>query len=640
MRRLLTLSLALLIGQQAFAQAGEAGGGPPRQQPKIKVEKLDDLPKHTYPCHETATALMRSEEHIRELATAVREDIEADLARYDIKDATTLQRMYGTLLSIALVDQDYATARRLVLQIRTLEDKEAKKLTSGLVTESFIAARRSTEAAVPSPEFRKAFRQSLDQALGQLAWKVVEDVIQQNKARLEMLSENLIAGIAKAQMDPVIEKTGELNADMAAGIIGFHLLLTQQLPLKEEILGAYQTLIDAHKSTKSDIWAARAASLENANCGPVLAAVWDSGTDPAIFRSHLWINPQEEMNGKDDDGNGFVDDVHGIAYDIHAQRTTGLLVPLGEAAERMPTVMKYMKGLMDMQAALDSPEATDLKKHLSELDPQAVKGFLEDLGLAGNYAHGTHVAGIMAAGNPCIQLLIARLSYDHRTVPVARTEEWGRRDAAKIRDTVDYFKKHGVRVVNMSWGEAQEDAEDSLEKNGIGESAEERRELARKVFGYQREALFDAIKFAPDILFVCAAGNADNDVEFDEYIPSSFDLPNLLVVGAVDQAGEPTSFTSFGRTVRIYASGFEVESYVPGGEQMAMSGTSMASPNVANLAAKLLALQPSLTPAQVIDYIMRGADLKVSGTHSYRLLNPKKSIELLRAELDTAGSDS
>lgn len=107
----------------------------------------------------------------------------------------------------------------------------------------------------------------------------------------------------------------------------------------------------------------------------------------------------------------------------------------------------------------------------------------------------------------------------------------------------------------MSWGEAQKDAEDSLEQNGIGSSAEERREIAREVFAEQRKGLFGAIKNAPDILFVCAAGNEDNNVEFDEYIPSSFDLPNLLVVGAVDQAGDPTTFTSFGRTVEVCTTG-------------------------------------------------------------------------------------
>ena len=75
-------------------------------------------------------------------------------------------------------------------------------------------------------------------------------------------------------------------------------------------------------------------------------------------------------------------------------------------------------------------------------------------------------------------------------------------------------------------------------------------------------------------------------MKFDEVMPSSFELPNILVAGAVDQAGDQTSFTSFGN-VDVYSSGFEVDSYVPGGDRMKLSGTSMAAPNVTNLAAKL-----------------------------------------------------
>jgi len=114
---------------------------------------------------------------------------------------------------------------------------------------------------------------------------------------------------------------------------------------------------------------------------------------------------------------------------------------------------------------------------------------------------------------------------------------------------------------------------------------------------------------SPDILFVTAAGNSDNDVEFDVVIPSSFNLPNLMVVGALDQAGDPTGFTSGGMNVRVYANGFQVESYVPGGETMKMSGTSMASPNVCNLAAKLMARKPELKPSEVVYMIENGCDI-------------------------------
>jgi subtilisin family serine protease len=159
--------------------------------------------------------------------------------------------------------------------------------------------------------------------------------------------------------------------------------------------------------------------------------------------------------------------------------------------------------------------------------------------------------------------------------------------------------------------------------------------MARRVFKLQRDALYTAIKNAPEILFVCAAGNSNTDVGFEEDIPSSFDLPNLIVVGAVDQAGEPTSFTSFGRTVQVYASGFEVDSYVPGGQRMKLSGTSMASPAVANLAAKLIAIDPNIPPEAVVGLIKAGADEKTVGEHKILLVNPQHTLELGRRRAKT-----
>jgi len=628
-------SLAIFIAFSATSSVwGEKDGDSPAGSPgkkKIQITKLDELPQHTYVMEGKVKDLVKSREQVLKLAGKVRESVEADLATYQIDDATTLQGMYGKLLTIDLLEKKYDDALARLEQIRELEDKEAAKLTTGLSTKAMIAARRQVGAEASEAEFKKAFRGQLSKCVAQLPWGKVEDVIQENKGRLEIYSENLLMGIVQAQIEPVVSQTGELSADQASSVIRIHYLITERLPLKDELIAVYQKLIDANKVEKPDIWAARSVTLsDEKDYASVLMGAWDSGTDCQIFQKRLWVNRYEKKDGKDTDGNGFVDDIHGIAFDIYANRTTGMLCPLGDTANRIDQVMAHMKGFMDLQSAVDSPEATTIKKHLSNMDPAQVQGFIEDLGLAGSYAHGTHVAGIMVEGNPFAKLLIARLSYDHRMKPVVRDLAWGKRDAAKCRDTVEYFKKHGVRVVNMSWGEAQQDAEDSLERSGVGKDAQERREIARKVFALQKEGLYQAIKNAPDILFVCAAGNSDNDVEFDEYIASSFDLPNLLVVGAVDQAGEPTSFTSTGKTVRVYASGFEVESYIPGGQRMKMSGTSMASPNVANLAGKILALKPALTPPEVIALIKKGADSKTVDSSSYRLINPQQTLQSLK----------
>jgi subtilisin family serine protease len=131
-------------------------------------------------------------------------------------------------------------------------------------------------------------------------------------------------------------------------------------------------------------------------------------------------------------------------------------------------------------------------------------------------------------------------------------------------------------------------------------------------------------------LFITAAGNSDSNNGFVDDVPSSLHLPNPIAVGAVNQAGDETSFTSYGDTVVVDADGYNVESYVPGGARLKLSGTSMASPNVVNLAAKLFALDPSLTPAQVIDLIKRGATASEDGRR--HLIDEKRTVALLQAQ--------
>jgi subtilisin family serine protease len=200
--------------------------------------------------------------------------------------------------------------------------------------------------------------------------------------------------------------------------------------------------------------------------------------------------------------------------------------------------------------------------------------------------------------------------------------------AKECMDNINYFKEHGVRVVNMSWGGTQKDYESALEANGIGKDSEERANLAKEMFNIAYEGISNAIKSAPGILFVAAAGNSNDNVEFSKSYPASLGLPNLIVAGAVDQAGDFASFTSTGKSVDVYSDGFEVESFVPGGKRMKLSGTSMSAPAVVNLAAKLIALDPSLTPDKVKELIKKGSDLSSDGKRL--LINPKKTIGLIK----------
>ena len=63
---------------------------------------------------------------------------------------------------------------------------------------------------------------------------------------------------------------------------------------------------------------------------------------------------------------------------------------------------------------------------------------------------------------------------------------------------------------------------------------------------------------------------------------------------------------------------------MPGGERVALSGTSMAAPQVANLAGKLLAVNPKLRSADVIQLIVDGAERTADGRRN--LIHPKKTL--------------
>lgn len=601
-------------------------------QQKIKVSTLDDLPRHTYKIEGSVTELLKSDADFAQFARQVRADIESDLAKYEIDDATTLQDKYGTLLTLDMLEERYDDALKRVEKIRELEDKEATRLVTGLTTKAFIAARRETGKNVDDPTMRAAFQRHLANAVEKLPWDIVQDEIKQSKGMAEILSETVVMGLVGGQFDPIVAKSGKISSDIAGRVVGMRYLLTRLIPLKAERVAVYQNLVDQHHVAKRNIWPARAANLrKEQNLKPVVVGVWDSGVDASIFEGHMFVNPKEKLDGTDTDGNGFVNDLHGIAFDLDGRRTPEMLYPLGDATDRVDTIWEHMKGFLDVQAAIDSPEASALKKHLASLEPDQVNGFIEDLSLCGNYMHGTHVAGIAVDGNPFARILSARNMFDYHMIPKPLTVEIAMRHAQSYRDTAAYFRKHNVRVVNMSWGWTLKEVESGLEANAIGETAEQRAELASKILSILKKGLHDAIQGSPEILFINAAGNEDADVEFDEVIPSSFDLPNLLIVGAVDQAGEPTSFTSSGRNVVVYANGFEVESYIPGGKQMKASGTSMASPNVTNLAAKLIAFQPTLTPTAVMELVKKGADRK-EGTFPYLLMNPKRSMALLQKD--------
>ncbi len=331
-----------------------------------------------------------------------------------------------------------------------------------------------------------------------------------------------------------------------------------------------------------------------------------------------------------DDSPATVSGAHGLAFDDQGEPSTSWLYPLTPAQrDAYPEFQLLTQGRLDIEHGIDSSAAQALVRKYTTLAPEDLHGYFEMNKVLGFYIHGTHCAGIAVRGNAAARLAVARFNDQLPDMKFPPTDAWVRKIGADFQAMAEFFRSRSVRVVNMSWGDQPQEFESWLAKTGGGNDPAAQKANAARLFHLWSDAVKAAIQGCPGVLFVTAAGNSDSNPGFDEDIPASFHLPNLIAVGAANQAGDETSFTSYGDSVVVDANGYEVDSFVPGGARLRLSGTSMASPNVVNLAAKLFALNPSLTPAQVIHLIRAGASASPDGRR--HLIDERASVRLVRS---------
>ncbi len=608
----ITLCLLLLaaLGAEPLAQA---------QPARPRIEKAADLPRFSYAVSGRLDELVRAPERFAPLAAALRRNLQSVLDGYEIPDHATRRELLQQLALLDFLDARYDAALARAEQIRALEDKPADKLLSNLRLRALAGAALASEAAGgrDAPGYARAVAAQLQGLLEPLPFELVANGVRELKAGSELLGEGRVIGRIRDVLQPVAERSGELGAEFAADLLAARYTLAALLPLGPVFVDVLGTYLDAHRTVKPDIWAARDVALApGLGLAPVRIAVWDSGVDIALFRRQL--------------ARGAGGRPIAIAFDLRARPSTQLMAPLtSEVRARLPLMGARTQGFSDLQSNIDSPEAVEVKQWLSKLAPADYRNAIEALAMVGNYEHGTHVAGIALAGNPYARLVVARLEFDYHLQPdPCPSPAQARADAAAIGRTVAFLQANRVRVVNMSWGGDLASIETALEQCGIGRTSEERKDEARTLFDIQKKALTEAFAGAPQILFVTAAGNSNNDPAFVEDVPAAIVLPNLLTVGAVDRAGDEAGFTSYGAVVKVHANGYQVQSVLPGGRRVALSGTSMAAPQVANLAAKLLAVNPRLDPEQLIRIIVDSADRSPDGRRN--LLNPKRALAAAR----------
>ena len=601
--RVLTFALAALVAATAFSQT---------QAPaKQRVDKAADLPRFNYKIDGKVEDLLRDDAKFKAFAAKLRADFDSVLAKYEIPDKAIERGYHATLAQLDYLEGRYDDAMLRVDRMRALEEKPADKLLSGLTLRAMIAAERKVGTRV-TEAYRQEVGQMIREALDKMPYGVVQNEVKEIKASAEIVGEPLILGSVRERLQPIVDKAGALSSDFAPAVVSARYRLATTVPLKPVLVQTYTSYLAANKVDKPDIWTSRDIALPaSGEYAPVNIAVWDSGVDPALFADRAIKERGKPVV---------------IGFDRFEKPANTELMPISvELRNRLPKMKAMLKGFSDLRSNVDSPEASEVKTFLSTLPPEKYKAAIEEINLAGNYIHGTHVAGIALAGNPYARLATARIEFDwHLTPDPCPTRALAEQGAKNVKAYVDFFKRHKVRVVNMSFGGSVSGYEEALEQCGIGKTPDERKKIARVYFDIGRDALTRAINGAPEILFVAAAGNENADSTFAESIPAAIEAPNLLTVGAVDRAGDEASFTSYGKTVVAHANGYQVDSVIPGGEKLAESGTSMAAPQATNLAAKMLAVNPKLKPTEVIALIRSTVEKTPDGRRL--LLHPAKAV--------------
>ncbi len=204
--------------------------------------------------------------------------------------------------------------------------------------------------------------------------------------------------------------------------------------------------------------------------------------------------------------------------------------------------------------------------------------------------HGSHVAGIIAAkrGNG---RGIDGVADNVRIMVISVVPANGDERDKDVANGIRYAAENGAKVINMSFG---------------------------KRLSPFKEQVDAAIRFAEehDVLIVHAAGNnGENYDSLPAYPSARYEngktAQNVLVVGNSTwrlNEGLASRSSNYGiETVDLFAPGTDILSTIPNGQYASFSGTSMAAPMTAGVAALLRSYFPSLTAVQVKDILMKSS---------------------------------
>ncbi|MEP6926486.1 MAG: S8 family serine peptidase [Ginsengibacter sp.] len=211
--------------------------------------------------------------------------------------------------------------------------------------------------------------------------------------------------------------------------------------------------------------------------------------------------------------------------------------------------------------------------------------------MAGTHSHGTHCSGIIAAERDNGKGMDG--IADNVKIMMLRAVPDGDEHDKDIANAIRYGVDNGAQIISMSFG---------------------------KDFSPEKSWVDDAVKYAQskDVLLVHAAGNDHKNIDSSENFPSPVYVnntdraKNFITVGAsgdLTNGGFTASFSNYGKKeVDVFAPGVNIYSTLPGGNKYGnFSGTSMACPVVAGVAALILEYFPDLSAEQLKFVIEKSA---------------------------------
>lgn len=566
------------------------------------IRSGSDVPATRFTLDAKPSLAFSDADFLKTVVPQLRAEAERLLATYRIEDPAIAQRLHSGLAAIALLQGRPRDADRLIGEQRKAETKPQLQ-TIGMLLADLAAAKMAATAG-------RGCAAAADRLTMRLAGAdpaIVRDETIIRYSDVQTASVAYYAGAGAFMLDDEAQTRGSIGVIDGMYMATWRVIAEQIPSCRPELSIAFKTWLDAPANQPVNIWPAREPDPTMlAGAKPVVVAVWESGFDPSLFPGQRAIDPAEPLDGKDNDGNGIVDDSHGPTFDYNLRPTAHELPPLSPfLAARWGLQLAIEKGQTDLNYADDTADA---RFFASRARDASVAEQIEDMAGSDEFiarTHATWIASIIADNAPYVRLYdLVAYPFGANPKPMPVVESDVDRWIALMPGLAARLRGAHVRLVNMSWSSTIEALRDRLLQSGAETDAERATARATVMHNRLRTAITGMIRLCPDILFIAAAGNSNKPEEIQAAIPQILDAANLLIVGGTGANGHATAFTTYGKHVRLYARAEGVTVRAPGGMVMKSSGTSFAAPLTARAAAAMLAVNPQLSPAQLIEGLL------------------------------------